>query len=128
MTVTDAHPVALPELGGGFVAVCRRARLQVNRGVAALVDGVAVAVFLLEDGTLHAIANIDPFSGASVLSRGLIGDCDGEPTVASPLYKQRFSLLTGRCLDDPDTAVAVHEARVAKDLVEIRLVGCDVRR
>ena len=51
------------------------------------------------DGELHAIDNVDPCSGASVLSRGLVGDVDGVATVASPMYKQRFDLRTGRCLD-----------------------------
>ena len=29
------------------------------------------------------------------------GDAGGEPVVASPLYKQRYALMDGRCLDDP---------------------------
>ena len=60
-----------------LVAVCPVERLIADRGVAALVDGVAVAVFLLADGELHTIDNVDPFSGASVLSRGIVGDADG---------------------------------------------------
>lgn len=123
MTVNVRPLDASSVLDAGFVTVCRRARLELGRGVAALVDGEAVALFVLDDGTVHAIANIDPFSGASVLSRGLVGDCNGEPTVASPLYKQRFSLLTGHCLDDPGVAVPVHEARVRDGHVEIRLVS-----
>src|SRR5688572_1393116 len=83
----------------GWVTVCPFGRLIPERGVAALVDGHAVAVFLLADGSMHAIDNIDPISGASILSRGLIGDVGGTPTVASPMYKQRFELVSGRCLD-----------------------------
>ncbi len=61
---------------------------------------------------LHAVDNVDPFSGASVLSRGIVGDAGGVPTVASPVYKQRFDLRTGRCLDDPSTARAhVYDGR-----------------
>lgn len=123
MTITVRPLDASSALDGDFTIVCPRARLQRGRGVAALVDGEAVALFVLDDGTVHAIANIDPFSGASVLSRGLVGDCNGEPTVASPLYKQRFSLLTGWCLDDPGVAILVHEARVRDGHVEIRLVS-----
>ncbi len=104
-----------------YEPVCALGSLTPDRGVAALIDGRAVAVFRLADGTLHAVDNIDPFSGASVLSRGLIGDVDGTPTVASPLYKQRFDLRTGSCLDDPDVAVAVHDVRVVSGTVELRL-------
>ena len=111
-----------------WISVCAVDRLTPDRGVAALVDGRAVAVFRLSDGSLHAIDNVDPCSGASVLSRGIVGDVAGVATVASPLYKQRFALDTGTCLDTDDAvAVAVHEARVVDDasgeLVQVRLGG-----
>ncbi|MBC7185107.1 MAG: nitrite reductase (NAD(P)H) small subunit, partial [Marinobacter sp.] len=31
---------------------------------------------------------------------GITGDLKGEPVVASPLYKQHFSLRTGICLEE----------------------------
>ena len=88
MTLIDpaVRPTRAAYAERGFVAVCPLERLVADRGVAALVDGVAVALFRLADGTVHALENIDPFSGASVLSRGLVGDVDGEPTVAAPHY------------------------------------------
>jgi len=101
--------------------VCALSALQPERGVAALLpDGTQVAVFLTQDGTLHALDNIDPFSGAAVLSRGIVGDRGGVPVVMSPVYKQAFDLTTGTCLDDPATSVAVHDIRVADGIVEIR--------
>ena len=104
-----------------WVAVCAAERLTPDRGVAALVGSRAVAIFRLADGSLHAIDNIDPISGAGVLSRGLVGDAGGTPTVASPMYKQRFDLRTGCCLDSPAAAVAVHEVRIADGVVEVRV-------
>ena len=101
--------------------VCPQTRLSVNRGAAALVQGTAVALFLLEDGSLHAIDNIDPCSGASVMSRGIVGDVAGEPTVASPMYKQRFSLRSGRCLDDGGLAVRVHQASCVEGEIFVSL-------
>ena len=103
------------------VTVCALSRLTVGRGMAALVGDRAIAVFLLADGELAAIDNIDPCSGASVLSRGLVGDVDGMVTVASPMYKQRFDLRTGQCLDVDDTRVAVHRASAVDGMVEILL-------
>lgn len=105
----------------GWVPVCAADRLTPDRGVAALVDGRAVAVFLLADGSLSALDNVDPISGASVLSRGIVGDADGTPTVASPMYKQRFDLRSGRCLDRDGVAVAIHEARENGGTIEVRL-------
>jgi nitrite reductase (NADH) small subunit len=83
--------------------ICPLTYLAVERGAAALldVDGVQVqvALFRLHDGEVLAVQQADPFSGANVLSRGLVGTRGAEPTVASPVYKQVFSLRTGACLD-----------------------------
>jgi NAD(P)H-dependent nitrite reductase small subunit len=112
-----------PELasdpGGAWRAVCRLDDLIPDRGVAALVDGALVAVFLLHGGDVLAIDNLDPFSGADVLSRGIVGDVEGEPTVASPVYKQRFSLRTGRCIDDPAVAVRTWATRLVEGRIEV---------
>ncbi|WP_061962415.1 nitrite reductase small subunit NirD [Demequina flava] len=90
--LADPHPTR----------VCALDRLTPDLGVAALVDGVQVAVFLLDDGSVHAVQNLCPFSGASVMSRGITGSRADEPTIASPIYKQVFSLLTGACLATMD--------------------------
>ncbi|MBM0234051.1 nitrite reductase small subunit NirD [Micromonospora sp. STR1_7] len=103
-----------------WTAVCPLDRLEPDRGVAALVDGVQVALFRTADG-LFAIDNRDPVSGACVLSRGIVGSRVGVPTVASPLHKQVYDLRTGHCLDLPGVAVARHDARCRDGLVEVRL-------
>lgn len=82
-----------------WTPVCAYTDLLPERGACALVDGHQIAIFRTFDGALYAIGNRDPFSGAYVLSRGIVGTRRGEPTVASPMYKQVFSLDTGRCLD-----------------------------
>ena len=104
-----------------WVAICPTGQLTPDRGVAALVGGRAVAVFLLADGSLYAIDNVDPVSGASVLSRGIVGDADGVPTVASPMYKQRFDLSSGRCLDRDHTIVGTHDVRDHGGTVQVRV-------
>ena len=105
----------------GWTAICPVQRLTPDRGVAALIEDTPVAVFLIAGGALHAIDNIDPISGASILSRGLIGDVDGVATVASPMFKQRFELLTGRCVDLDDVRVRVHEVYLEDGQVHVRL-------
>jgi nitrite reductase (NADH) small subunit len=99
--------------------VCDVDWLLPERGVAALLGDVQVAIFRTHDGELHAIGNIDPFSGAAVLSRGIVGDRGGVPTVASPIYKEVFDLRTGRCLDNPDVSVPVYPVRVTSGRLEI---------
>src|SRR3546814_8234962 len=84
----------------------------------ALVTGVQTcALPICADDRVYAISNRDPFSGSNVLARGLIGDLQGERVVASPIYKQHFSLATGRCLEDPTQNVAAYPARVADRMV-----------
>ncbi|HJQ46241.1 MAG TPA: nitrite reductase small subunit NirD [Amycolatopsis sp.] len=103
------------------VAVCAVERLILGRGVAALLpDGRQVAIFRTQDGKFYAISNVDPFGRAAVLSRGLIGDANGVPTVASPLLKQRFDLTTGRCLDDESVAIRTYEVRIVDGVVHVR--------
>jgi nitrite reductase (NADH) small subunit len=97
-----------------WFAVCDLTDLIPGRGVAALLpDGSQVAVFLDRAGRPYAIDNRDPFTGAYVLSRGLLGSADGRPFVASPLLKQRFDLETGRCLDDETVTVQAYATRTS---------------
>ncbi|WP_411078926.1 nitrite reductase small subunit NirD [Streptomyces sp. cmx-18-6] len=99
--------------GEGWLTVCDRALLTPGRGVAVLLpDGGQAALFMDRAGAVHAIGNRDPFTGAYVLARGLLGSAGGRPFVASPLLKQRFDLATGACLDDEEVAVPVYPVRV----------------
>ena len=93
-------------------SVCRLEDIVPDTGVCALVGGEQVAVFRLADGSVHAVGNRDPFSKANVLSRGIVGDLKGEVVVASPVYKQHFSLATGRCQEDPAVRIPVYAARI----------------
>jgi nitrite reductase (NADH) small subunit len=104
-----------------WIDVCSLDALTIGRGVAALVGGEQIALFLLPDGAVAAIDNLDPFSGASVLARGIVGSVGDVVTVASPIYKQRFDLRSGQCLDDEHVGVAAFSTRVRGDRVEISI-------
>lgn len=91
-------------------AICALDDILPQSGVCALVGGRQVAVFRVGEA-LYALDNIDPASGASVLSRGIVGDLNGETVVASPLYKHHYSLQTGRCLEDTGESVNVYPVR-----------------
>lgn len=103
-----------------MTAVCRYDDLEVEVGVAALVGGEAIAIFRTHDGNIHAISNYDPWSRASVLSRGIVGTRGDVPFVASPMHKQAFDLRTGQCLDDAAVRVPTYDVVVADGTV---LVG-----
>jgi nitrite reductase (NADH) small subunit len=102
-----------------WTPICPYDRLQPERGVAALVGGVQIAIFRTHDGELYAIGNHDPIAGASVMSRGIVGSRGDAPTVASPLHKQVYDLRTGECLDVPGVAVPGYPVRVRDGLVQV---------
>jgi nitrite reductase (NADH) small subunit len=92
--------------------VCALDRLTPELGAAILVGDEQIAIFRLADDRVFAVQNLDPFSGASVMSRGITGSRGDEPTIASPIFKQVFSLVTGACLvtmdKEPKAGLAPH--------------------
>lgn len=118
---TAVRPGVLPQPGSReWVSACPVHRLVPGRGVAVLLPGGAqAALFLLPNGMVYAVDNLDPYAGAAVISRGLTGDRHGEPTVASPLLKQVFSLRTGVALDDPEVLLPTYAVRIQHGVVRI---------
>lgn len=98
-----------------LVKICPVAELPVNLGVGALVNGQQVALFKLNNGDVYAIGNFDPFSEANVLSRGLVGDLQGQKVVASPIYKHHYNLKTGECLEDSSVKVPAYQVVVQNE-------------
>lgn len=93
-----------------------------DTGVAALINGAQIALVRVGAGPeLYAISNYDPFSHAFVISRGIVGDRDGRPKIASPVFKHNFDLATGACLDDPNVTLATYPVRVRDGLVEVAI-------
>jgi nitrite reductase (NADH) small subunit len=101
-----------------WTTVCALDRISPNTGVCALVGDRQVAVFRVED-ELYAIDNYDPFSKAYVLSRGIVGDRQGIPKVASPIYKQNFNLQTGQCFDDPTVSIPIYPVRILDNQIQV---------
>ena len=102
-----------------YETVCRLDDIEVERGVAALVRGEAIAIFRTHDGNVYATSNYDPCSRASVLARGIVGTRGDAPVVASPMHKQVFDLRTGQCLDDAVLRVQTYDVVVTAGLVRV---------
>ena len=102
-----------------WVDVCAFVDLVPDRGAAALVGGLQVAVFLV-DGEVFALSNFDPFSKAFVLSRGIVRTTRGDRLkVASPIYKQSFDLRTGQMSRRRRRVRARVRARVVEGRVQV---------
>ncbi|MFZ5655255.1 MAG: nitrite reductase small subunit NirD [Pseudomonadota bacterium] len=108
-----------------WIDICALDDLPYDAGVAARLepgDGSSrqIALFRIEDSDeLYAIANLDPFSRANVLGRGILCRIGGEPAVASPVFKQHFRLRDGRCVEDDSVTVEVFPVRVIGGRVEV---------
>lgn len=109
-----------------WTPVCRREDLSPGWGEAALVGSTQVALFLVREPggeRVHAVSNIDPATGAAVLSRGLVGSRQGRPTIASPLHKDVYDLATGECYTNANLSLPVWSVREDGPVLSVALPG-----
>ncbi len=106
-----------------WVAVCTMSQLVPERGVAVLVGDQQLALFRITspegEDYVRALGHQDPFSGAYVIARGIVGSAGERDTVASPMYKQLFDLATGQCLSEPEVFLPVHRTWIAGGVVYV---------
>lgn len=107
-----------------WIDICALDDLPPDSGVCALVAGKQVALFYLTKiREVYAVANFDPIGKANVLSRGMVGDLGGEPMLASPLYKQHYSLRTGACFEYGHIKIATYPVRIDNNRVAVKLAA-----
>ena len=109
-----------------WITVCTVHDLVANSGVCALVKEQQIAIFSLRsanDESLFAVSNWDPIGKANVLYRGLLGSAGDVQFVSSPLYKQRFCLSSGKCLDQQNVGLNVYPVRIVGQQVQLKLAG-----
>jgi len=110
--------------------ICQTSDLVKDSGISALLESTEssagedeqIAIFHIPNSKekIYAVGNYDPIGQANVLYRGLVGCIDDEPVVSSPLYKQHYSLKTGRCLQE-DKTIAVYDIRIENEEVQLYL-------
>jgi nitrite reductase (NADH) small subunit len=107
-----------------WIDICALDDITPDTGVAALVAHRQVAIVRVGPGqAVYAVGNFDPFSHAFVIARGIVGDREGVPKIASPIYKQSFDLRTGQCLDDPGVRLPSYPVRVRDGRIAISIVS-----
>ena len=121
MNLSNIESTQLNATNKSWTKVCSEQELVKNAGVCALINDQQIAIFHLEkaEQKVFAVGNFDPIGKANVLYRGILGSVKDEPVVASPLYKQHFSLLTGQCLQDEKAQVPVYPVRVQSGEVQL---------
>ncbi|KXI30681.1 nitrite reductase small subunit NirD [Paraglaciecola hydrolytica] len=107
-----------------WITVCQESDLVANSGVCALINEQQIALFKVKNAgqeQLFAISNWDPIGEANVLYRGLLCSVGDTVAVASPLYKQRFCLSSGTCLDSDDVTIKVYPIRLENQAVQLQV-------
>ena len=115
----ETHSTAVETLT--WTPVVEEHRLERDVGVAALLKGRHIALYRTWNDRLYASSNVDPDNGASVLSRGIVGESGGVPTIASPLLKAVFNLETGECLTNDELSVETYPVRVVDGIIQVGL-------
>jgi nitrite reductase (NADH) small subunit len=67
----------------------------------------------------YATQNLCPHKMQMALSRGMIGDKEGEPKVACPFHKKTFALKTGECMSGEEYKIKVYPVKVEDGFVYI---------
>ena len=108
-----------------WITVCRDTDLVTNSGVCALLNEQQIALFKIKsanDKKIFAVSNWDPIGKANVLYRGLLGSVQDAKVIISPLYKQRYCLESGQCLDDDAIKLIVYPVRIEQNHVQLQWV------
>ena len=107
-----------------WATVCDLDDLAPDVGTCVLHQGNQIAIFSpANTERLYALSNFDPVANANVMSRGMIGSAGDDLYVASPIYKQRYKLEDGRCLDDDELSLRTFPVRIEAGDVEILIEG-----
>lgn len=106
-----------------WVTIGKKSDLIPGSGVGARLGDQQAALFWIPEleNRVFAVSNYCPFSGVHIIARGIVGDIGGVPVVASPLYKQHFSLTDGHCIEKPEVVLATWEVRLEGDDVQVQV-------
>jgi nitrite reductase (NADH) small subunit len=81
-------------------------------------EQIAVFYFKKRD-EWYATQNLCPHKMQMILSRGMIGDKNGEPKVACPFHKKTFSLKSGECLSGEEYTIKTYPVKVEDGYVYV---------
>lgn len=105
-----------------WIKVAKSSDFIENGGGCIKYGDLQIAVFNFNRQNWYAVQNLCPHTRQTVLSRGLIGDKNGEPKVACPLHKQQFSLASGTPLGGtPDYQLTTYPIKEEAGYIYLQL-------
>ncbi|MET4157841.1 nitrite reductase small subunit NirD [Agromyces sp. PvR057] len=106
-----------------WVRVCGIRDLEQGWGEVALLGTDQVALVRLGDDEIYAVDHHDPHTGAPVMARGITGSRGDRLTIASPLHKEVYDLVTGECFTNEALSLRTFTARVVDGMVEVEVLS-----
>lgn len=107
-----------------WVEVANIADIPEDSGVCIKINGEQIAIYNYTSlNKWFATQNQCPHKKENALSRGLLGDTDGEPKIACPFHKKTFSLETGNCLTGEDYKIKRYPIKVENGVVYVGIVS-----
>ncbi|RQW61099.1 nitrite reductase large subunit NirB [Vibrio viridaestus] len=113
---SNTHSSMLPQKE--WSPICGVDELPINAGVGALLGRHHIALFRYEE-QVFAIDDCEPKSQSNVISRGILGDIEGEIVVISPIFKQRFRLKDGVDIDGQSQNLQIWPTMVENNTVYV---------
>ncbi len=105
-----------------WVEAAKTEDIPENGGACVLLGGKQIAIFHLKSkDQWYACDNLCKHKMQNVLSRGILGDHNGEPKIACPLHKKSYSLLTGKNLNGEDYAIEIYPVKAENGSVYVEL-------
>ncbi|ANJ26739.1 nitrite reductase small subunit NirD [Agromyces aureus] len=104
-----------------WVPVCEIGDLEQGWGEVALLGADQVALVRLGDDEIYAVDHLDPHTGAPVMARGITGSRGDRPTIASPLHKEVYDLVTGACFTNAALELRTFASRIVDGVVEVEV-------
>lgn len=103
-----------------WIKVCYIDQVPEDGGACIYYEGEQIALFhFASRGEWFATQNMCPHKMQMALSRGMIGDKNGEPKVICPFHKKTYSLVTGKNLDGENYEIKVFPVKIENNTVYI---------
>ena len=101
---------------------CNTEDIPADGGACVKYKDLQIAIFhFARRGKWFATQNLCPHRFQMALSRGMLGEVDGEPKLACPFHKKTFSLETGKCLDDEEYFIETYPVKIEAGAVYIEI-------
>ncbi len=101
-----------------WVEVAYESDIPEDSSACVKLNGEQIAIYNFTSmGKWYATQNTCPHRLEKALSRGLMGDAEGEAKIACPFHKKSFSLETGACMSGDEYQLKTYPIKIEEGRV-----------